>query len=73
MTNTALSDVVTNIFFGGGASHQPIHLDNVGCEGTEASLLNCTHNGVGNGRCTHREDIGIRCKQAQGIATIIIL
>ena len=63
----ALSEVVTNIYFGGGGSNMSIHLDNVLCNGTEPSLLNCTHNGIGIiTNCDHTMDVGIKCKRSQG-------
>ena len=62
----ALSEVVTNIYFGGGESNVPIHLDNVVCNGTEPNLLNCTHNGIGMEDCDHSQDVGIKCKRSQG-------
>ena len=59
--------VVTNIFFGGGETNQPIHLDEVKCTGTETSLLNCTHNGIGViNECYHFDDVGIICRPSQG-------
>ena len=45
--------------FGRGTG--PILLDNVGCNGREARLLDCYHIGVGISDCTHSEDAGIRC------------
>ena len=39
----------------------PIHLDDVQCLGTEISLLECSHNGVGSHNCGHHEDIGVHC------------
>ena len=44
-----------------GASGQPIHLDNLKCDGTEARLIDCAHNGVGNEDCEHNEDVAIQC------------
>ena len=52
----ALSEVVTNIYFGEGGSNMPIHLDNVVCYGTEPNLLNCTHSGIGIKDCEHSKD-----------------
>ena len=62
--------MVTNIFFGGGGSFQPIHLDNLQCTGTEPNLLNCTHGGVGVHNCEHPEDIGIICQPSHGIIVL---
>ena len=47
-------------FFGSSPS-RPIHLDDVGCNGSEPSLLNCTANEVGMTNCDHSEDAGVRC------------
>ena len=65
--------MVTNIFFGGGASNQFIHLSKVLCNGAEPNLLNCSYDGIGNtdcrdqqGRDQHVQDVGIKCKQSQG-------
>ena len=68
-----LSEVVTNIFFGGGDLNQAIHLDNLLCTGTETSLLNCTHNGIGMHNCEHNEDIGIICRPSQCIVNTLLL
>ena len=62
----ALPEVITGVFFGGGASFQSIHLDALRCTGTEPNLLNCTHNGIGEHDCQHTEDVGIICVQSQG-------
>ena len=42
-------------------SSQPIHLDDVNCNGTETSLLNCSHQGIGRHNCVHSEDAGVIC------------
>ena len=59
-----LPNVVSNVFFGGGASFQPIHLDDLQCSGAEATLLNCTHSGIGVHNCDHPEDVGIICQRS---------
>ena len=44
---------------GGGTG--PIHLDSVGCNGDEISLLDCHHDGVNFHDCDHYEDVGVTC------------
>ena len=63
---SVLPEVIANVFFGGGASFQFIHLDGLRCIGTEPNLLNCTHNGIGVHNCEHSEDVGIICARSQG-------
>lgn len=50
---------VSQGFFGFGIN--PIHLDEVNCSGTEASLANCQNPGVGTHNCLHHEDAGVIC------------
>ena len=47
--------------FGYGASSQSIWLDEVGCNGSESQLVDCSHAGIGNETCVHSEDVGIMC------------
>ena len=64
--------MITNISFGEGSSSTPVHLDNVQCTGSEASLLNCTHGRAEKDDCLlHREDIGMICKRSQGAVMAI--
>ncbi|XP_052211949.1 thrombospondin-1-like isoform X2 [Dreissena polymorpha] len=44
-----------------GPSSMPILLDNVRCDGTELSLLDCSHNYIGDHDCHHNEDVGVSC------------
>ncbi|CAB1331188.1 unnamed protein product [Coregonus sp. 'balchen'] len=46
--------------FGEGKSLR-ILLDDVQCEGTEESLLDCQHTGIGMHNCAHYEDAGVIC------------
>lgn len=39
----------------------PILLDDVQCQGTESSLLQCQHDGLYKHNCGHTEDVGIVC------------
>ena len=44
--------------FGAGSGN--IFLTNVGCNGAESDLLDCTYS-VGSS-CSHTEDVGVRCQ-----------
>ena len=44
-------------FFGQGSG--PIHMDDVSCNGSETTLLQCSHTTLHN--CGHHEDAGVRC------------
>ncbi|KAJ8347421.1 hypothetical protein AAFF_G00205750, partial [Aldrovandia affinis] len=46
-----------------GAGSGPIWLDDVGCSGSESSLSQCTHRGLGSQshNCDHYDDTGVVC------------
>ena len=46
--------------FGQGSGQ--ILLDELGCTGSEASLLDCSHNGINVHDCEHREDASVTCE-----------
>lgn len=46
-------------FFGIGLT--AIHLDDLGCEGNESRLDQCSHPGVGIHNCINHEDAGVIC------------
>ena len=45
----------------GTAPAQPIHLDNVLCNGDEHALLDCSFPSFGDHNCDHSEDAGVIC------------
>lgn len=45
-----------------GSGKGPILLDEVGCSGSESSLFDCSHSGVGTHNCGHSEDVTIYCR-----------
>ena len=47
-------------YFGQGSG--PIWLDSLRCMGTETSLYNCRHYGVGFHNCRHYQDVGVVCQ-----------
>ena len=49
----------TNAYFGQGIA--PIHLDDLNCTGSESTLSECAHSGVGIHNCAHHEDAGVLC------------
>ena len=44
-----------------GQRNQSIFLDELGCTGSESSLISCPHLGIGNHNCGHFEDVGLVC------------
>lgn len=48
-----------------GLGKDPIWLDYVRCNGTEASIFDCLHNGWSTEDCFHGEDVGVICNTAE--------
>lgn len=47
-------------YFGVGSG--PIHLDNVGCSGSENEISQCAHAGFRKHNCQHVEDASVFCQ-----------
>uniref|UniRef100_A0AAY5K703 Neurotrypsin n=1 Tax=Esox lucius TaxID=8010 RepID=A0AAY5K703_ESOLU len=63
------AEVVTDGTFGEGSGI--ILLDDVLCEGTESSLLDCRHGIWGRSDCSHREDVGVASSGVEFISRSI--
>lgn len=46
--------------FGEGSG--PVFLTNLGCQGSESSLLNCSTSVFVGSYCTHGRDVGVKCE-----------
>lgn len=44
-----------------GTGHGAIWLDDVVCQGSESSIVDCAHSTWGVHDCTHAEDAAVRC------------
>ena len=52
---------ITVSTFTAGGGKGGIFLNRVGCTGTELSLLDCMHDGIGVHACSHHQDAGVEC------------
>jgi hypothetical protein len=49
-----------------GVGRGRIFLDNVGCNGDESHIWDCSHRGWNKHDCSHREDAGVDCSCMKG-------
>uniref|UniRef100_A0A8C1KCI8 SRCR domain-containing protein n=1 Tax=Cyprinus carpio TaxID=7962 RepID=A0A8C1KCI8_CYPCA len=54
--------------FGQGSGS--IWLDDIKCSGSEGTLTQCSHKGLGKNDCNHGEDAGVVCSGAQNISLV---
>ena len=64
MFNALLGTTITTTYVVFGAGSGPIALSHVGCTGTEARLIDCPSSGPS--RCSHYNDVGLRCSVQTG-------
>ena len=60
-----LTPAVGVAFFGSGSGR--IWLNFVDCDGTESNIGYCLHEGWGYNECEHKDDVGVRCADSNGM------
>lgn len=59
-TTVTAGEAVPGAFFGAGSD--PILLDNVQCDSSDATLLGCSANPLLSHNCNHSKDASVRCE-----------
>lgn len=67
--NCADVQVFAQAHFGRG--NGDILLDDLRCDGSEATLASCSHRPFGDHNCVHFEDAGVRCESQEFVSTFI--
>ena len=67
---TGRAEAITDHRYGDGEG--PIWLDDIKCNGVEASLERCSHPGWNVHNCKHNQDAGVRCGLPDGSGKSII-
>ena len=55
--------------FGQGSGK--VWFDDILCDGSEETLLDCSHSGVGIHNCRHSEDAGVNCSSEFNIMSVL--
>ncbi|XP_022087751.1 deleted in malignant brain tumors 1 protein-like [Acanthaster planci] len=53
-----------------GRGEDPVYLDDVQCTGSEATLISCTHAGIGEHNCDHGDDAGVVCSSSDSLRLV---
>ena len=56
-----------------GSGSGQIWLDDVNCKGSETSVNECSHSGIGSHNCGHGEDIGVICTRSKLLTNSIVI
>ena len=62
---------VSRGFYGQGSGQ--IWLNELNCDGTEATIADCAHRGWGNHVCEHSQDTGVNCAGSNGMLIICLI
>ena len=70
----SLHTIAIAVFYAGfGQGTGPVFWRNVGCTGTESSLLSCSHDGTYLYYCSHSRDAGVVCPSCESCIYVQIV